>query len=152
MVPAYQPPSSDLIQTTQKSMLRPADCSCVGTFFSVKINANVMQVFTCNISFIKGSRGHTCLLYGVYFCNELKCQTKFQGLSWSYAQKVCRVGAGSTMSLAGFGENKRMENVPPPTFAQAFLNEWARSFTSWLITEMEICLSFYQSMRTEIRN
>lgn len=56
------------------------------------------------------------------------------------------------MSLTGFEENKTMENVPHLTFSQAFLNECARSVTPQLITEMEMCLSLYQSKRSKVRN
>lgn len=56
------------------------------------------------------------------------------------------------MLLTAFGENERMENDSSPTFAQAFLNEWAKSFASWLITEMVTCLSLCQSKNSEIRN
>lgn len=56
------------------------------------------------------------------------------------------------MSLTGLGENKTMENVSHLTFAQAFLNECARSFTLQLITEVEMCFSLYQSKISEVGN
>lgn len=70
--------------------------------------------------------------------------------------KICtkarRLGAGSTMSLTDFGENKTIENVPHLTLSQAFLNECARSITLQLITEVEICLPLYQSRTSKVRN
>lgn len=111
----------------------------------MKINAHTMGVFTRNVSFIKGSRGCACLLYGRYFCNKWKYRTNFQETRGIYVPNLFRMGAANTTPLTGPGGNETAKR--PPAHVCSSVAKWAKAFVSWLMTEMAICLSLYLSGR-----
>lgn len=106
-------------------------------FLLAKINANIIQVFTNNISFTKRkSRGHSFVSQFILL-QQIKYEAKFQEISQSYAQNVWEQEKScSSLLLVG----TRVKNAPS---THTIVNEWAPFFhyrdgnVSFMVPEQE---------------